>query len=172
MIYIKELGLEESEDIYYMIQEIGVGQNGFVNSLFSNDLNEFNDKLTRYHEMSKGIGLSEGLVPQTIYWFYDENRLIGYGKLRHYLNEKLLEHGGHIGYIIRPTERRKSYGKMVLRELLIKANQKDIDKILLTCNEDNMASRKVIESNNGILSETNDGICKYWIKSSSFSRTS
>lgn len=163
-IYLKELELDESEDIYQMIQEIGEGQNGFINSLISNNLKQFEEKLVRYHDMSKGIHLSEGLVPQTIYWFYVEGRPIGYGKLRHKLNDKLLAHGGHIGYIIRPTERRKNFGRIVLKELLIKAHQKGIDEILLTCNEDNVASRKVIESNNGILSEMKDGSCKYWIK--------
>lgn len=162
-IYLEELGLHASEDIYEMVQEIGEGQNGFINSLLSNDQTEFNEKLVRYHEMSKGTNLSNGLVPQTIYWFYLDNRPIGYGKLRHYLNEKLLEHGGHIGYIIRPTERSKKYGEIVLRELIVKANQMGINEMLLTCNEDNIASRKVIESNNGILSEVKDGTCKYWI---------
>jgi predicted acetyltransferase len=78
-------------------------------------------------------------VPQTIYWLYLNDRPVGYGKLRHDLNEKLLESGGHIGYIIRPSERNKGYGTILLKELLIKARKLEIDKVLLTCDEENLS---------------------------------
>ncbi|RUT44474.1 GNAT family N-acetyltransferase [Paenibacillus anaericanus] len=163
-IILKELMPIESQDVFHMIQEIGEGQNGFVNNLYSDDLQVFQEKLNRNHGMSQGINLPGGAVPQTIFWFYIEDKLVGYGKMRHYLNEKLQEHGGHIGYIIRPSERRKGYGEIALKELVIKANEKGIQELLLTCDESNIASRRVIESNKGILSEMKDGICKYWIK--------
>jgi predicted acetyltransferase len=163
-VKLKELMPIESQDIFHMVQEIGEGQNGFINSLYSDNLQVFQEKLNRNYEMSLGINLAEGLVPQTIYWFYIEDKLVGYGKLRHFLNDKLKDHGGHIGYIIRPSERRKGYGKLALRELVAEANQKGIQDILLTCDESNSASRKVIESNQGVLSEMKDGTCKYWIR--------
>lgn len=147
---IKPLDIDEPEEIYNMIREIGEGENGFVNSLYTNDMQDFKEKLKHYSDMSKGINLPEGLVPQTIYWFYVDDRPIGYGKLRHYLTEKLLEHGGHIGYVIRPSERRKNYGKFALKELLQKAREIGIQEVLLTCDEANVASRKIIEANNGI----------------------
>lgn len=129
-IYLKKLETKESSDIYQMIQEIGEGQNGFINSLYSIDIQMFEEKLKRNYEMSHGINLTEGIVPQTIYWFYHEDRPVGYGKLRHYLNENLLEQGGHIGYIIRPTERRKGYGKLALNELVKEAMKNEINEIL------------------------------------------
>ncbi|WP_231638633.1 GNAT family N-acetyltransferase [Paenibacillus sp. JCM 10914] len=92
--FIRALEPEEHEAIHLMIQEMGSGENGFVNSLYSRDLEEFQGKLNRYYEMSQGIGLAEGLVPQTTYWFYDGERPVGYGKLRHRLNDNLLVHGG------------------------------------------------------------------------------
>ncbi|WP_281425649.1 GNAT family N-acetyltransferase [Paenibacillus montaniterrae] len=98
-----------------------------------------------------------------MYWFYVDDRPIGYGKLRHYLTEKLLEHGGHIGYVIRPSERRKNYGKYALKELLQKAREIGIQEVLLTCDEANIASRKIIEANNGMLKEVQNSNCKYWI---------
>nr|WP_245640094.1 GNAT family N-acetyltransferase [Paenibacillus dakarensis] len=166
-LYLKPLEPIEPPDIYQMIQDIGEGQNGFINSLYSSDLEIFREKLIRNVEISQGKNLSDGLVPQTIYWFYLYNRPIGYGKLRHRLTDKLLEHGGHIGYIIRPAERNKGYGKHALGELVKEAYQKGINEILLTCNEDNMASRKVIEANHGFLTEMKEGVCKYWIKRNS-----
>lgn len=77
---------------------------------------------------------------------------MGYGKLRHHLNEKLRQYGGHIGYIIRPTERGKVYGTILLSKLLSEARNKMIPEVLITCDEDNARSRRVSESNNKISS--------------------
>lgn len=167
MIELRELDLKEPDEIYRMIEEIGEGQNGFINGLLSTTKKEFQEKLIRNFEMSRGINLAEGVVPQTIYWFYAGRVPVGYGKLRHRLNERLLEYGGHIGYIIRPTERNKRYGTVALRELVKEAALKGINEILLTCNEDNIVSRKIIESNHGVLSGLREGTCKYWIRGSS-----
>lgn len=98
-----------------------------------------------------------GLV---LYWLYDNDKPIGYGKLRHRLNNNLLELGGHIGYVIRPSERRKGYGTRLLAELVKKANEKNISRVLLTCDEANLASRSIIESNHGELSSITNGTCK------------
>ena len=163
-IELRELNAEEDDAIYEMVQEIGEGQNGFVNSLFSNEMDEFRAKLRRNAELAQGLNLQEGYVPQTIYWLYVQGKPVGYGKLRHYLNDRLLEHGGHIGYIIRPSARSKGYGNTLLRKLLDEARERGIPEVLLTCNASNTASRKVIEANQGILTENHEESCKYWIK--------
>ncbi|MBH5317641.1 GNAT family N-acetyltransferase [Paenibacillus sp. GSMTC-2017] len=160
---LRAINRVENEDIFLMIQEMGEGENGFVNSLLSDDLEMFYQKLHRNIEISQGINLGEGFVPQTLYWFFVDEQPVGYGKLRHHLNERLLEHGGHIGYAIRPSERKKGYGKLALKELVAKAVEKDINKILLTVNEENTPSRKVIEASNGELARIKDGVCNYWI---------
>lgn len=58
--------------------------------------------------------------------------------------------GGHIGYVIRPTERQKGYGNLILHELIKEANRMNIENVLLTCDEDNTPSSKIIEINKGI----------------------
>lgn len=163
MVELRELNTDESQDIYDMILEIGSGENGFVNNLYSDNTNDFQIKLIRNHKMAEGNDLPEGFVPQTLYWLYVGGIPVGYGKLRHCLNDKLLEHGGHIGYVIRPSERGKGYGKLLLLELLGKAKEKQISEVLLTCDEDNTASRRIIESNGGRLKNIHGGSCKYWI---------
>ncbi|WP_230202550.1 GNAT family N-acetyltransferase [Paenibacillus ihumii] len=115
-------------------------------------------------QISEGIELPEGYVPQTIYWLYVDGKPVAYGKLRHQLNEKLRVYGGHVGYIVRPTERGKGYGKLFLSEMIKQAKKLEIEQLLITCNEDNVPSRKVIESNHGQLESVTDGICRYWIK--------
>lgn len=164
-VMLKELSVPESSDIYEMCREIGPGENGFVNGLYVETRDDFLEKLTRYANMARSIDLEPHLVPQTLYWLYVDDKPVGYGKLRHALNDKLLERGGHIGYVIRPSCRNQGYGKLMLSELLKKATEKKLENVLLTCDEENMPSRKVIEANNGKLAYTGEGICKYWISS-------
>ena len=163
MIELRELTIDDGTDVFEMIQDIGVGENGFINSLYSDNFSLFQEKLLRNHEMSKALNLKPQYVPQTIYWLYVDGKPVGYGKLRHILNQNLLQHGGHIGYVISPINRRRGYAKKILKELLQKAREKDIDRVLLTCDISNMASRKVIDSNNGELKEMKNDSCFYWI---------
>lgn len=88
-------------------------------------------------------------VPETIFWLVDGGEYIGRLELRHKLNDHLLEIGGHIGYSIRPSLRRKGYGTKILELALHKAHEAGLDRVLLTCDPDNIASRKIIETNGG-----------------------
>lgn len=166
MLILRELQETEDESLLLMVQEIGDGGNGFVNSLNSINMEEFSSKVHRNYEIARSINLPDEYVPQTIYWLYHNGKPVGYGKLRHRLNEKLLELGGHIGYVIRPSERGKGYGKRMLAELVREAHKKSISRVLLTCDECNLASRRIIEWNHGGLSSIADGKCKYWIDTS------
>lgn len=162
-IEIKALTESDDQYIFEMIKEMGLGENGFTTDFAEHDYEEFKNCLSRQVEISKGINLPEGYVPQTIYWMYINDRPVAYGKLRHKLNDKLLEYGGHVGYIVRPSERGKGYGKLFLSELIKSAKSIGIGKLLITCDETNLRSRRVIESNNGVLEKINNGVCKYWI---------
>ncbi len=93
----------------------------------------------------------DGLVPETFFWLIDEGSYIGRMSLRHYLNERLLQFGGHIGYEIRPGKRRMGYGKTILRLGLEQARQQGITRALVTCDDDNIGSAKIIEANGGVL---------------------
>jgi predicted acetyltransferase len=163
-IELKELSVDDDLDVFEMIKEIGLGENGFTTNFPEHNFKEFKASLPGLIEKSKGINLPEGYVPQTIYWLYVDDKPVAYGKLRHKLNEKLMEYGGHIGYIVRPSERSKGYGKLFLYELMRAAKDKGIDKLLITCDEVNARSRKVIERNNGKLDTIISGICRYWIE--------
>ncbi|KOP67791.1 GCN5 family acetyltransferase [Bacillus sp. FJAT-18019] len=163
---LRELQEKGDESLLLMVREIGDGGNGFVNSLNSISMEDFSSKVYRNYEIARSINLPNEYVPQTIYWLYHNDKPVGYGKLRHRLNEKLLELGGHIGYVIRPSERGKGYGKQMLAGLIKKAHEKNISRVLLTCDESNLASRRIIEWNHGELSSIADGKCKYWIDTS------
>jgi predicted acetyltransferase len=91
-------------------------------------------------------------VPDTDYWLYEENTtLIGHLSLRHELNAFLLQMGGHIGYQICPSKRRMGYGKEILRLGLEKARALGLSRVLVTCDETNIGSKKIIEANDGQL---------------------
>ena len=91
----------------------------------------------------------EGLVPATTYIAIstDDERLIGMIDIRHRLNDYLLNYGGHIGYSVRKSERKKGYATEMLKLALIECRRLGITKVLLTCHKDNTASAKTIIKN-------------------------
>jgi predicted acetyltransferase len=119
---------------------------------------------------SLGENLPPGIVPQTTYWFVQDGwHILGEIRLRHHLTPALEEEGGNIGYLIRPSERRKGYGTLQLKLLLPIARQKGLTRVLVTCDTDNTGSALIIEHNGGLLASqgisTDSGkpISRYWI---------
>lgn len=163
MIELRELSINDEKDIYNMLQDIEKEENGFHNEAKGLKYSEFNKYLKTNKRMAEGKDLPEGYVPQTLYWLFVEGKPVGMAKLRHYLNESLREKGGHAAYAIRKSKRRQGYGKIILKKLIKKAKQKNINELLLTCDDDNLASRRVIEANGGKLDKIEDGECFYWI---------
>ena len=112
----------------------------------------------------------KGLVPSSTYLGVREkdNYIVGMIDIRHYLNEYLTQAGGHIGYGVRKTERNKGYAKQMLKLALEKCKELKIKKVLITCDEDNIASEKVILSANAKLEDIRnvDGENKkrFWIE--------
>ena len=93
--------------------------------------------------------LAPHIIPQRHFWLIDDDEFIGILSLRRGPDEAFIRISGHIGYQVRPSKRRRGYGKELLRRGLQKAKELGITRVLLTCDEDNIASKKVIESNGG-----------------------
>lgn len=114
----------------------------------------FADFVQRLNDYAKGLQLPEGWVPSTELWLIDNDEFIGRVSVRHILNDYLLKVSGHIGYYIRPTKRNLGYGKKILELALEEAKKLGIPKVLVTCDESNIGSQKIIEANGGILENT------------------
>ncbi len=98
--------------------------------------------------------IESGVVPFSDYWLIDDEEYIGRLSVRHELNDYLYRFGGHIGYEIRPSRRRRGYGYEILRLGLEKARLLNFSRVLVTCDENNIGSKKIIEQNGGIFENT------------------
>ncbi len=114
--------------------------------IISEDFERFLYHLKTQQDRTK---LPPYIVPQSHFWLIDDNEFIGILSLRRELNDTFIRIGGHIGYQVRPSKCRRGYGKELLRRGLQKAKELGFTRVLLTCDEDNIASKKIIESNGG-----------------------
>ena len=124
--------------------------------------------IRRIEDHALGKNLPASLVPSTTYWLLDKGEFVGHVNIRHSYNEKLRDIGGLIGYAIRPSMRRKGYGTKILELALTEIKKFGLQKILITCDESNIGSQKVIEKNGGIyensLPSENGPKRRYWIE--------
>jgi predicted acetyltransferase len=104
-----------------------------------------------------------GWVPCTTWWWVEGPDYFGRIALRHQLTDRLLAIGGHIGYDVRPTARRQGHATAMLRAVLPRAHHMGINAVLVTCDVDNLASRRVIQATGGILEDERCGKLRFWV---------
>jgi predicted acetyltransferase len=106
-----------------------------------------------------------GFVPCTNLWWVDGTEYLGRLAIRHRLTPGLLDQGGHIGYDVRPSARRRGHATAMLAAALPIAKGLGIDPVLVTCDADNVASRRTIEKNGGIFDDQRKVKLRYWVAS-------
>ncbi|MEU5342884.1 MULTISPECIES: GNAT family N-acetyltransferase [unclassified Streptomyces] len=106
----------------------------------------------------------EGFVPSSWFWYVDGDDYLGRIQIRHRFTPHLRDFGGHIGYGVRPTARRKGYATAMLRDVLPHARDLGLDRVLVTCDTTNIGSRKVIEGNGGEFEDERGGMLRFWIR--------
>ncbi|SEB76607.1 GNAT family N-acetyltransferase [Streptomyces sp. TLI_105] len=113
------------------------------------------------------VPAAPGRVHATYLWIVDGDTCLGAAELRHSLDDFLLGAGGHIGYSVRPSARRRGVATWALGELLTKARGLGLDRVLVTCDEDNSGSARTIERNGGVLEDVRTTAFgtkrRYWI---------
>jgi predicted acetyltransferase len=128
--------------------------------------------IARREANRRGDELPEGAgwVPSTFLAASVDGELVGRVSIRHELNDWLAAHGGHIGYAIVPSRRRRGHATAALRQGLVIARSLGIDEVLVICNDDNVASARVIERCGGELESVIAGEDhetrwrRYWIR--------
>lgn len=103
----------------------------------------------------------EGFVPATMLWAVDGDRWLGRVSVRHELNDHLIRFGGHVGYAVRPSARRRGIATTLLRVGLEVLNGIGVGEALILCAEDNEGSRRVIETAGGELEKVVEGLRSY-----------
>ena len=134
---------------------------------------------SEYENYEKWLGDIEGLVngksnnpnidvPTSTYLALCDSKIVGNIQIRHSLNDYLLSTYGHIGYAVRPSERRKGYATEMLAMALDKCREIGMERVLVSCNKLNIASAKTIAKNGGVLEnkfvdDRGDIVQRYWI---------
>ena len=134
------------------------------------DHKDFPALLRRLNDFEAGRNLPEGYVPSSTYWLVENGELVGVSNLRHFLNERIFNAGGHIGMGIRPQARGRGLGNLLLSLTIAEAHKRGIGELHIHCHKHNEASAGMIMANAGILvSEISDGtsadLIQRWIVS-------
>jgi len=123
----------------------------------------FSSYLARLAADAEEDRVRPGRVPASTWWWVEGSTYLGRIAVRHRLNDWLLEIGGHIGYDVRPSARRRGHATAMLQAVLPEAHALGIDPALLTCDVGNVASRKVIERAGGRLEDERRGKLRFWV---------
>lgn len=117
---------------------------------------DFPALIARLNNLAAGVGVPDGFVPSSTFWLVDGPELIGVSNLRHYLNDRLLQHGGHIGLGIRPSYRGRALGSRLLALTVLEARKRGIVQVHVHCHTHNMPSARMIVRNGGVIESEGD----------------
>ena len=162
--------MEYANDIMSFRQEVLDENNSFAgcgslkNCSSADEWIKILDKMENEETCPKGVVTSNTYIAVRL----SNNKVVGIIDLRHHINHPILSvWGGHMGYSVRPSERRKGYAKEMLRQNLKNCKNRGLKKVLITCDYDNVASVKTIIANGGVFEKEicveDNRINRYWI---------
>ena len=171
-LILVEPSIELAVELRALVRDYAqAGESHYLRTLPFAGPDEFVEFLARLRRQSEGRDFSPGQVPQTTYLLRRaDGVLLGTSRLRHRITPELEIEGGHIGYDIRPSERRRGYGTRIFALTLQKARGLGLPRVLVTCDDDNVGSARVIERNGGRLQDrvisphSGKPIRRYWIE--------
>lgn len=142
---------EGDEDEFVAAHHEMAERDGFVFGLGYEDGMRWQEYLLRLAADRRGELLPDGFVPATFLVAEVDETIVGRTSIRHQLNDFLLRESGHIGFGVLPAHRRRGYATEILCQSLVVARALGIDRVLVTCDEGNVASAKTIERCGGVL---------------------
>lgn len=158
MLFIKKANMEDIEKEYLFVRDIPEDENGFENPYHGISREDFEKKaLPEMTAWSNGVGLPEGYVPESFYFFWEDDSIAGQLRIRHHLCESLINGAGHIGYYLAPEFRGRGLGAVLLG-LGIKKASKIVpeEEIYLRVQRGNTASLKCMLKNGGYIHHEDD----------------
>ncbi len=161
---------EYKEQVEEYLQEfLDNGENEIAGDGGLDRIKEFDKWLEKVRNDLSTETINKDRIPATLYLTIrkSDRKIVGNLQIRHFLNKKLLNHGGHIGDSVRPSERRKGYATEQIRLALDKCRELGINNVLMSCDKNNIGSAKSIQNNGGILENEiyvgNELVQRYWI---------
>jgi len=162
--------LDPSKDKREAFQRLAQDWRNHGNDRYGLALDAFDAYLARIKRFRDAAQLPVGWVPGTEFWLDDgAGELVACARLRFWLTPALELEGGHIGYDVRPSSRRRGFGTAVLGLVLPEARRRGLERVRLTVDSDNLPSVRIIERNRGVLSgeaiskTTGKSIKQYWV---------
>ena len=159
MLYLKEANREDAEQEWIFVRDMPENENGVTNPWHSISWEDFEKTaLPDMIRFSQGIGLPDWMVPETFFFLWEDETIVGQFRIRHYLNDALREGAGHIGYYIGKDQRGRGLASEGLQLTLDVARViVPEDEIYLRVNKDNPASLRVMQKNGGrVVGESED----------------
>lgn len=154
-IKLEAASLVPPKELEELLNDLGDGENGFTGTPVHNGKMSLHEYLQNCCDMTDASKVKPGFVPQTVFWLLDsDGNAVGMVRMRHYLNDKLRIHGGHIGYFIRSDQRGKGYAKQALALALGEVRKLGESRVLITVAPDNTPSIMVVEANGGVYQDT------------------
>ena len=166
---IVELQIQYEEALADFVSEFAAAGEEEIPAFLPDPDWSFAETVRGFAKQSRGEGLPEGWVPGTTRFLVHEGRILGLFNLRHRLTDNLKRFGGHVGYSVRPSERRRGHGIRLLEAAKDLARSLGIERMLVTCHPDNVASVGVIVKCGGVLEDcrryepVEHDVCRYWI---------
>lgn len=169
---IKPTKAYENQAIEYKQEHFNNGEKKIHASSLWDKMNDYNEWLDLLEAHSNGKMLNNWTIHTTFFSIREnDNKIVGMIDIRHKLTNKFLRnYAGHIGYGVRPTERRKGYATQMLEQALEYCkNELHLEKVMISCDKENEGSRRTIVNAGGKLEKeymTDDGenVQVYWIK--------
>lgn len=169
MLIAREFTKDDELMLRHMVDEINLTDSNFEGLSNISNIENYDEFLSKLEKNKHQELIKPEYSPQTTFGIFENDRLIGGFNLRHVIKGNLINHGGNIGYLIRPSERGKGYGTKMLHLALEKADELGLEKVLVSCRVENVGSMKVIENNGGnyendyFEKDTGKTFKRYWI---------
>ena len=158
MMELRKINLQDALSEWQFITEMPAEENGLENSHHGISCEEYVEKaLPKIISYEDPVNMPDWFVPETIYYLWEEDTIVGEFRIRHHLTEALRNGAGHIGYSIRKELRGRGYGTAGLKLALEKAGEiVSEDEIYFRLNKDNKASQRVLEKNGAYVTGEDD----------------